>query len=204
MKYILCLFPALLLFLAAAAQNAEYELYEPAPDSCGQVLLYPDGTFYLGGCHGPESSAGSWRQAQDTVFFLSKDPARIKAVQSTTAFFTPGDTLAVQILSSNGQNISDRVRLCWRMPDGAGEIQLAASGDEAYIVRPPADGKLLLRVLGRDVELPHGFANNFIVKLNVPEKWATASGWCRQSRFFLLKKGGRLVPPGDPVRVALK
>ncbi len=205
MKYALCLFSALHLFLTAAAQNAEYTLYEPFPDSCGEVLLYPDGTFFLGGgCRGPESSAGSWRQAQDTVFFLSKDPARIKAVQSTTAYFTPGDTLAVQILSNTGENISDRVRLCWRMPDGAGEIPLTASGGKAYIAGPPVDGRLLLRVLGRDVELPHGFANNFIVKLNIPGKWAAASGWCRHSRFYLLKKDGRLMTPGDRVPVALQ
>ncbi|MBO9151643.1 hypothetical protein ACFOTA_05460 [Chitinophaga sp. GCM10012297] len=204
MKYTLCLLPALFLFATAGAQTAEYELYKPSPDSCGHVMLYRDGTFYLGGdcTSSPLSTAGSWRQVRDTVFFLPQNPAGIRAVQSTTAFFTPGDTLAVEVLTSSGRNISNRVQLCWRLPDGGGDIPLTSPGNKAYIASPPADGRLLLRVLGQDVELPGGFANNFIVKLNIPEEWATASGWCRQSRFYLLKKDGKLLPPAEPAPVA--
>lgn len=205
MKHALCFFPAFFILTAASAQTAEYELYKPSPDSCGHVMLYTDGTFYLGGeCDAPVSTAGSWRQVHDTVFFFPRNPAGIKVVQSTTAFFTPGDTLSVEILASNGKNITPQVRLCWRLPDGAGDILLASPGNKAYLAGPPADGRLLLKVLGQEVELPSGFANNFIVKLNIPEEWAATSGWCRQSRFYLLKKDGRLLPPSTPAPVALQ
>lgn len=199
MKHLFHLLPALLLLqVTAAGQTADYELYKQSPDSCApSVTLYRDGTFFAeGGCgRAAERSVGRWQQVQDTVFFLPQPPEKIKVVRSLTAFFTPGDTLDVLILASCGKNVSGSARMFWKRRDGGLDTVQASLPGTAGIVHPPAEGHLLLSMMDQYIEVPGGFANNFIMRLNIPAQWASAHEWCRMDRFYLLKKDGRLVTP---------
>ncbi|WP_346317961.1 hypothetical protein [Chitinophaga sp. YIM B06452] len=199
MKHIFHLLPALLLLqVTAAGQTADYELYKQSPDSCApSVTLYRDGTFFAeGGCgRVAERSVGQWQQVQDTVFFLPQPPEKIKVVRSLTAFFTPGDTLNVTIIASCGKNISNSAQMYWKWPDGGLDPMLLSPQGMAQIINPPAEGYLLLSMMDQYIEVPGGFANNFIMRLNIPAQWASAHEWCRMDRFYLLKKDGRLVTP---------
>lgn len=198
MKHSFFLLPALLLSVTAAGQTADYELYKQSPDSCAaSVMLYRDGTFFAeGGCgRAAERSVGRWQQVQDTVFFLPQPPENIKVVQSLTAFFTPGDTLNLTILASCGKNISDSARMFWKRTDGGIDPVLISPPGTARIIHPPSEGHLLLSMMDQYIEVPGGFANNFILKLNIPAQWASAHAWCRMGRFYLLKKDGKLVTP---------
>ena len=199
MKHTLCLLPALLLLsIRSAGQTADYELYKQSSDSCApSVILYRDGTFFAGGGCGrlAERSVGQWRQVQDTVFFLPQPPEKIKVVQSLTAFFTPGDTLNVAVLASCGKNVSGSTRMLWKQPDGGPGPMLSQEPGMARIVNPPVEGHLLLNMMDQYIEVPGGFANNFIIRLNIPAQWASAHEWCRMDRFYLLKKNGKLVTP---------